>query len=66
MKKKKKPVETESIQRRKARPARRRVQSGGRKRSNKGQGKDKQSCPKAESYFDTKQRMSNQDLKELN
>ena len=65
MKKKKKPVETESVQIRKARPARRKIQSGGRKRPNKGQDKDK-NCPKAESYFDTKQRMSNQDLKKLN
>jgi hypothetical protein len=66
MKKKKKPVETESVQRRKARLARRRIQSGGRKRPNKGQSKDKESCSKAESYFDTKQRMNDQDLRELN
>ena len=68
MKKKKKLVETESVQRRIARPAHRRIQSGGRKGPNKGQGKDKQNCPKAdlESYFDTKQTMSDQDLKELN
>ena len=66
MKKRKKPVETESALRKKARPARRKIQSSGRKRPNKGQDKDKQSCPKAESYFDTKQRMSNQDLNVLN
>ena len=66
MKKKKKPVETKSVQRGIARSTRRRIQSGGRKRPDKGQGKDKESSPKAESYFDTKQRMTNQDLKELN
>ena len=37
MKKKKKPVETETVQTRTARPARRKIQSGGRKRPNKGQ-----------------------------
>ena len=63
---KKKSEETGPIQRRIARPARRRIQSGGRKRPNKGQSKDEESCPKAESYFDTKQKMSNQDLKKLN